>query len=1247
MHQEQEQEESQKSRQQAGGKAMSIQRIFANAPSRRFTLILLPALAFLLGAVASSAAPAMAVTPAWTALTVGQPTHFAPNDATQCETATRELCDLYQIVVQNIGNAPSTGTVTVTDKLPKGLTTLGELDGQSNLNREVTSRPGPNGERWSCILPKTVKTTLTCTLSSSSPVAAGAYAPVIRIPVTAPSEPMLKEAQKEPGKGKALLTNAVTVEGGGATKLEVSGENEISTQAPAFGIVDFGFEPLTAEGGASSEPAAHPDVIATRIGFPDIFKPEGQGLAKEAVEPVEQVKNVVVELPVGLVGDPLATSRCPLYGPKVEYEVKPSEFESICGRKYGPHGEVIEDSEVGALAFDGEKTEFDPTGRPQHISPVYNTSPEEGYPAEFTFVVEENAISLYASIVHNTLGYRVRVAAPSLTTTVGTLGTQLAFFGDAAERDGLTPHTAFLTNPADCSVQGPLKARIEADSWQQPKRWVSAETEVYPQLEDCNLLQFEPETKLEMAPSPSGEEGTTQADAPSAYNVSLKVPQRTLFEQSATPDLKGATVTLPEGVSVSPSAADGLEGCAEHGPEGIDIANDEGRHPDEAGEGEEIGPDGLAHLVAGHCPAASTLGSVEVLTPLLEKPLTGHLYLAQPGCSGEHCETAAEEGKMYGVYLEVAGSGVVVKLKGQVEVGGEGKHNGLKPGQIRTTFTENPQFPFSAVKIHLHGGPRAPLANPQSCGTFTTTSELEAWSHTEHGGGEGTPDALSSNSFGIGGCAGNPFAPTFSAGTTSPIAGAYSPFVLSFSRQDREQDLAGLSVTLPPGLLGKIAGVPLCEEAQANAGTCGPESQIGTASVLAGPGEHQLYVSGGRVYLTTGYKGGPFGLSIVVPAVAGPFNLGNVVVRASIQINRETSQVTVVSDPLPQSRDGVPFRLRTVHTEINRPGGFTFNPTNCASQQITGTISGDLPNGSPGAKAPVSSPFAATGCASLPFKPSFTASTSGSTSKANGASFVVKVSQKGGEANIHKVDLQLPLALPARLTTLQKACTEAQFNANPAGCPEGSFIGTAIANTPVLPVPLTGPAILVSHGGAAFPDVEFLLQGDGVQILLDGGTDIKKGITYSKFETVPDAPISSFETVLPEGPHSALAANGVLCGQTLTAPTTLTGQNGAVVAQNTNIAVTGCGKPSVKLVKAKVKGNAVLVTVTTTQPGAVTIGGAGLKTLKKTLSAGAHQLKVSLTKNGKNARKHHGKTKIKVGVHNANGSSSRTSTLKL
>jgi hypothetical protein len=345
------------------------------------------------------------------------------------------------------------------------------------------------------------------------------------------------------------------------------------------------------------------------------------------------------------------------------------------------------------------------------------------------------------------------------------------------------------------------------------------------------------------------------------------------------------------------------------------------------------------------------------------------------------------------------------------------------------------------------------------------------------------------------------------------------------------------------------------------------------------------------VYLTGPYNNGPFGLSIVVPTVAGPFTLtgnggpGREIVRASIRVNPATSQITVVSDSLPSMLEGVPLDIRTVNVNINR-SDFMFNPTSCAPSSVSGTLTSTQ-----GASTGVSSPFEAANCVALPFHPTFTASTQSQASKADGASLVVTVTSGAGQANIAKVDLQLPEQLPSRLATLQKACPEAQFNTNPAGCPEGSLIGTATAHTPVLNAPLTGPAILVSHGGAAFPDVEFVLQGEGVEIVLDGQTQIKNGITYSHFDTVPDAPISTFETVLPAGPHSILganvpaSANYSLCGQNLTIPTTITGQNGAVITQETKIAVTGgCSKPvaltktqllakALKTCKAKYKHN--------------------------------------------------------------------------
>jgi hypothetical protein len=507
---------------------------------------------------------------------------------------------------------------------------------------------------------------------------------------------------------------------------------------------------------------------------------------------------------------------------------------------------------------------------------------------------------------------------------------------------------------------------------------------------------------------------------------------------------------------------------------------------------------------------------------------------------------------------------VVVKLAGRIEPD-------PVTGQLTTTLAI-PQLPFEDAELTLTGGPRAPLTTPATCGTYTTTTDLEPWTSPQ------APDVFPTDSFlintapGGGPCVTSesqePNSPSFQAATATSLAGSYSPFGMKLTREDGSQRLSAINVTLPPGLTGKLAGVGRCSDAQLAAATaraspgqgaleqsspsCPAASEVGTVTVGAGSGAP--FYATGHAYLTGPYEGAPFSLAIITPALAGPFDLGVVVVRAALYINPDTAQVTVRSDEIPSILQGIPLDIRTIQVNINRPE-FTLNPTSCEPMSVAAQAVSTL-----GQSASMSSRFQAAGCQGLPFKPSFTVSTQGKTSKANGASLTVKVSQKPGEANIHKVALTLPLALPARLTTLQKACTEAQFAANPAGCPPASFIGTATAHTPLLNAALTGPAILVSHGGAAFPDVEFLLQGEGVQITLDGKTDIKKGITHSRFETVPDAPIASFETVLPQGPHSALAANANLCASKLAMPTQLAGQNGALVNHTTKIAVTGCPK---------------------------------------------------------------------------------------
>jgi len=415
-----------------------------------------------------------------------------------------------------------------------------------------------------------------------------------------------------------------------------------------------------------------------------------------------------------------------------------------------------------------------------------------------------------------------------------------------------------------------------------------------------------------------------------------------------------------------------------------------------------------------------------------------------------------------------------------------------------------------------------------------------------------------------------PFAPVFHGTVTSATAGGTGVFTSTFAREDGEQDLAGVQVSLPPGLVGLLSEVSLCGEPQAQDGTCGEGSLIGSTTVAAGAGPLPFWEQG-RVYLTGPYHGAPFGLSVVVPAKAGPFNLGNVVVRASITINPETTAVTVTSPSLPQIVDGVPLRVRTVNVLVNKPG-FIVNPTDCEQFSVSSTVTG-----SQGAKVALSRPFAVEGCKDLGFGPVFSASTQGRASKADGASLDVKVNYpRGGEANIRSVRTTLPLQLPSRLTTLQRACVAVVFEADPAACPAESAVGVARAVSPILPVELRGPAYLVSHGNEKFPNLVIVLQGDGVRVNLVGDTDIKHGVTTTTFKSVPDDPVSSFEVFLPEGKYSILGTylpvkdNYDLCGHKLVMPTEIVGQNGAVIRQSTAIAVTGC-KPAKKTKPKKAK----------------------------------------------------------------------------
>jgi hypothetical protein len=624
--------------------------------------------------------------------------------------------------------------------------------------------------------------------------------------------------------------------------------------------------------------------------------------------------------------------------------------------------------------------------------------------------------------------------------------------------------------------------------------------------------------------------------------VKVHVPQESTLSATglAEADIKSTTVALPEGVQASAGAANGLLACSE-------------AQAGWTGVGEQIDN---KNFTAGEveCPEAAKIGTVKIKTPLLKNELEGSVYLASQntnpfggaGCgSGGSCSLV-----LYLIAFDPV-SGVRVKLAGSVAIN-------QANGQLVSTFSNTPPVPFEELTLNLFGGSRASQATPSLCGAYGTQASFEPWT--------GGPTVPGSSTFaitsGVGGgpCPSNPlpFGPSFQAGSMTNQSASFTGFSLNIGHSDSDQALSVLSMKLPPGLAAMLSSITPCPEPQAAQGSCGPESLIGHSTASSGLGGTP-FTLGGSVYLTGPYKGAPFGILVVTPAVAGPFNLGNVDVRSTINVDPTTAAVSITSDPFPTMIKGVPTQIKQINVTVDRPG-FQFNPTNCKPMSITGTLTG-----AQGGSVPVSSPFQVGNCAKLPFAPKLSASVIGQASKANGADLTVKVDSAGfGQAGIEKVRLALPIQLPSRLDTIQKACRDTIFEVNPASCQEGSVIGRATIHTPVLKNPLSGPAYLVSHANRSFPDVVFVLQGEGITLVLDGNTDIKKGITYSRFESTPDAPFTTFLTELPAGPHSALganlpeSANRNFCGSSLVMPTEIVGQNGAVIKQTTKVAITRC-----------------------------------------------------------------------------------------
>jgi hypothetical protein len=873
---------------------------------------------------------------------------------------------------------------------------------------------------------------------------------------------------------------------------------------------DFGFTSVSASE-STSQAGAHPDFTTEMT-----FKTDSGGV------PFARTRDITTSLPAGLVGDPTPIPTCS----DQELGVQPTNCPT--------------DAQVGVTTL--ELQDFGTL-----IEPIYNMTPssQPNVVARLGFIaglfpthinVQLRSDSDYG-LTANLNGLAAQAGLISATTTLWGDPTdpshdvqrltplEALFCGfpclvpGGSRASGLAP-TAFLTNPTSC---GPQAVEFTADSYSLPDQ-TSRATGTLPDITGCDKLVFNPTISL----TPT----TRQADAPSGLDVDLSNPQQGLTEPNvlAPAHLKKAVVTLPEGMSVNPAAADGLSACSESE---IGVVSESPLH---------------FSTTAPACPDSSKVGTAEIRTPLLRDPLEGSLYLAKQGDNPFHSLLAG--------YLYVAGQGVTIKLAGRFE---------LDPhtGRITATFDQNPQQPFTDLKLHFKGGNHGVLATPEACGTYTTQSDLTPWSTPF------TSDSVLSDTFAIdSGCV-HGFSPSFTAGVTNAMAGAHSTFVLSFSRSDADQELSGLSVTLPPGLLATLADVPLCSDADANEGTCPAASQVGTVRTGVGAGSSPLFLPG-KAYLTGPYKNAPFGLAVVVPAIAGPFDLGTVVVRQSLSIDPSDAHATATSDPFPTMLDGIPLRIRRVDVNLDRPG-FMVNPTSCDPMAITGSV-----NSVGGLTAPVSSRFQVGGCSDLGFSPKLAIGLSGRKSQMTPGkhpSLTATLTQPVGQANIKRVKVALPLSLALDPHNSRHVCDHdaaAAVHGGPVPCPASTIVGTATVQTPLLPNPLGAKIYLVQgirttltgRKVKTLPTLLVPLRGpDGVALDLRATSAVAGNKLVTTFGTVPDAPVSRFSLNITGGKSGILVVTGSksLCTQSKVATVHETAQSGKQRTPNITLR-TPCGK---------------------------------------------------------------------------------------
>lgn len=1103
--------------------------------------------------LSAAASPALAATTSWWALSSEQtPTYLEPGGEGKII-----------VVATDIGEAGVNAThspLTITDTLPPGLEATA-------VNWTVGfGQPGfaPQWPAESGFFPcAIVAQTITCTIAPFEP-------PLLPVAALEPNQRIEVEisvrvdaAAGVPGEaneatvsgGEPLACHQVGPEAGGFVdeachgmfpyrseaipsivegrdfEQEATGESVpaarverplVVSEGPVpFGVDQYEFLP-EAEGSAAERRAgSHPFQLTTVFILNQRLERQrgsGEGTANAGTLPALP-KNARFDLPPGLVGNPTAVPRCST----AQFYAKPKGSSSDAN-------ECPADTAVGVamVTFD-EPNVLQLRTMPV---PLFNLEPAPGEPARFGFFVSGVLPVVLDASLRSGGDYGVTVTAHRIPEVSVLLASRVTFWGEpgdprhdaqrgwscvaggmyqfagglpscAASQGASGQVKPFLRLPTSCA--GPLAVPMLLQSWLPGASYLPpVEPAQQPSVEGCNRVPFD--AQIEVQPD------VHAAASPSGLAVRLSVPQEASEAAGglAEADLKDAVVTLPEGIAVNPSSANGLGACS---PQQVELH----------------GPE------PAQCPEASKIGTVQVDTPLLDHPLKGGVYVAKPYDNPFN--------SLLAIYIAVDDpqSGVVVKLAGKVTADPQ-------TGRLTTTFSENPQLPFKEFTLDFFGGPRAALKTPDTCGTYTTTTDMRPWS--ENG------DAHPSSSFGIGSgpngsaCANSlaeqPNKPAFSAGTVSPLAGEYSPFVLHLSREDGSQRFSTIETALPPGLVGKLAGIPYCPDAalaavagktgaqELAAPSCPAASQVGAVNVGSGAGSQPYYVQG-TAYLAGPYKGAPISLAIVTPAVAGPYDLGTVVVRAALHVNPETAQITAKSDPIPTILQGIPLDIRSIALRMDRPE-FTLNPTSCEAMSIGGTSFSVL-----GQAAALSNRFQVGGCAALGFKPQLHTRLFGATHRgAHPKLRAVLTMPRADQANIARAVVSLPHSEFLDQGHIRTICTRVQFAAE--ACPKGSIYGYAKAISPLLNEPLEGPVYLRSSSNK-LPDLVAALAGQ-IEIDLVGRIDSVRGGIRTTFETVPDAPVSKFVLTMQGGKKGLLVNSRNICKRTYRAVATFNGHNG-------------------------------------------------------------------------------------------------------